>query len=440
MSDLSLAQDTLKALWKVTKIVLDTLDFNQVTQKTCDSLLNELGYLNLGYRIIVFSLYKEDINGLQRISLSQTPQAQAATSISTIPFHDIVIPVTATDNLCIKAFLEQKPQHTTDWKDILSPPLSPEDARTNQNAAGIKTSMIFPVVSKGKSLGTLIFSLVKDYSQVSASEFDLINGFTDIVGVAVQNSVLYSSLENTTNKLNEANQKLQEIDNLKDEFVSLASHELRTPMTAIKSYVWMVQNDKAGPITQTTKKYLDIVYSSTDRLIHLVNDMLDISRIESGRFQLHPVDFDFSELIHEIQTEFSAKASERNLNWQTRIDPSQITVKADRDKIMQVLENLIGNAFKFTPDGGSISLFATTKDRQLVVSVTDTGRGIAGEDIPKLFTKFTRLGEGLPTLAKPGTGLGLYLAKQFVELHHGQISVESVLGQGSTFTFTIPMD
>lgn len=429
--------DIVKSLWKVTKVVLDTLDFNEVTQKICDSLLSELGYLNLGYRIIVLSLYREDCQCLQRISLSQTPEAEAATSVSTIPFHDILIPLSATENYGVKAFLEQKEYVTQDWKDILCPPLEPEDARRNQQSAGIKTSMVFPVVLRGKSVGFVIFSMVKDYSDVSQAELDLIRGFTEIIGIAVQNARLYSDLQKTSADLDTANKHLQQLDKAKDEFVSLASHELRTPMTAIKSYVWMVLNDKAK---DKTKDYLQLVFNSTERLIHLVNDMLDISRIESGRVQLKLAPFNMPELLTQIIDEFKARAADKKIKLDLDLKEKLPLVTADRDKIMQVLENLVGNSLKFTEANGMITLTARAGEKYLETSVTDTGRGVSEDEIGKLFTKFERGGSPLTTLSEPGTGLGLYLCKQYIELHKGTISVKSKLGQGSTFAFALPLN
>lgn len=432
-------ENTVQALWKITKIVLDTLDFNQVTQKICDSLLEELGYLNLGYRIIVLSLYDPGKGGLQRISLSQTPEAAAAMGASTIPFHDILIPISATSNYCIKAYLDQKPYVTTDWKDILSPPLDQEAARANQSASGIKTSMVYPIVVKGKSVGSVIFSMVKDYSAVTGAEFDLIRGFTEIVGIAVQNAKLYSDLERLTHSLDEANKQLKNLDQLKDEFISVTSHELRAPMTAIKSYTWLVVNDKAGPLEPKAREYLDKVYQSTERLIHLVNEMLDVSRIESGRVQLHPESFDMARLAADVIEEFSARAAEQKLSLEISTSGDLPAITADREKIHQVLENLISNAIKFTPENGHITVSIAQKDNFLETSVIDTGPGISEEDKKKLFVKFGRLENSLIARSGTGSGLGLYICKQYVELHNGKIWFTSQLGQGSIFTFSLPL-
>ena len=439
MPEPALVENTVQSLWKITKVVLDTLDFNQVTQKICDSLLEELGYLNLGYRIIVLSLFDQDRQGLQRISLSQTPEAAAAIGASTIPFHNILIPVTAVDNFCVKAYLDQKPYITSDWKDILSPPLDPAAARANQNAAGIKTSMVYPVVVKGKSAGIVIFSMVKDYSQVSGAEFDLIRGFTEIVGVAVQNARLYSDLQATTNKLDSANKQLQQLDKLKDEFISVTSHELRAPMTAIKSYTWLVLNDKAGPLEPKAHDHLDKVYQSTERLIHLVNEMLDVSRIESGRVQLRKENFGIKLLGDDVFSDFTARAAEQTLTLQNLIPEDLPQIMADREKIHQVLENLVSNAIKFTPADGKITLTARINENNLETSVTDTGAGIAPEDQQKLFVKFGRLENSLIARAGTGSGLGLYICRQYVGLHGGKIWFTSEIGKGSTFTFSLPL-
>ena len=250
-------KEIIEALWRLQKIIVDTLDFNQVVQRIVDGLLSELGYLQLGYRIIVLTLVNEEKEVLQRISLSSTPEAARAQQASVIPFKDIEIPLSASENLLIKVLKEKKPYVTNYWPHLFHPILTNDQALANQTAAGIKTSMVYPVVVRDKAIGVLIFSLVKEEKDVMEEEKELIRGFTDIVGLAVQNSRLYSSLQSTTAELRIANTRLQELDKLKDEFVSLASHELRTPMTVIKSYVWLLLQGKVGQINEKQKTYLD---------------------------------------------------------------------------------------------------------------------------------------------------------------------------------------
>jgi signal transduction histidine kinase len=434
------SKKTIQSLWKLQKIILETLDFTQVVQKVVDSIAIELDYLDLGYQTVVLALVDEPTQTLRRISMSQTPAAEAIMGAGKMSFDEIVIPLSAADNFCIKTLLDQEVRSTTDWKDILTPPMTAEEARHLQQVSKVRNSVIYPVITQSKCIGVMIFSLSKDVSQISLEEKDLLTSFIEIISLAIHDSQLYSNLQVTTKELKIANDKLIVLDKAKDDFVSLASHELRTPMTAIKSYTWMVLNGKAGVVDVKARKYLDVVYSSTERLIHLVNEMLDVSRIESGKVQLRLETFDVAGLFETIRDEFAAKAFEQKLNLVFNLPPSVIPqLSADREKIVQVLENLIGNAFKFTPPGGTVTVNAAQTDHQIQFSVNDTGPGIAPQDLPKLFQKFGRLENTLIASTGASTGLGLFICRQYVELHSGKIWAESELGHGSTFTFSLPL-
>lgn len=432
------SKNTIDALWKIEKIILDTLDFNKVAHKIVDSILVELGYLNLGYRIIVLILFDEKEQVLKRISISETDEAKKLLQKTNIPFPKMNIPISASANLCVKTFKEQIPYSTTYWPEILSPPFSKEEAEKYQELVQIKASKIYPIISKGSCLGILIFSLVKKLDQVTADEEDLIRSFTDVVGLAVQNAKLYTSLEDTSKKLQLANEQLKEMDKLKDEFISITSHELRTPMTAIKSYVWMVLNRHADTLTPKTREYLDRVFKSSERLINLVNDMLNVSRIESGRVILKAEEFDLVELARDIENEVQARLSERQQTLEVVSDSDKLTVYADREKVQQVFENLVGNSMKFTPEKGRLEIKISGDGETGVAAVSDNGEGISAQDTDKLFKKFSRL-DNSATSGVGGTGLGLFITKQFVELSGGKIWVESKVGEGTTFYFSLPV-
>jgi len=248
-----------------------------------------------------------------------------------------------------------------------------------------------------------------------------------------------AELASATQQIQEANEKLEYVDKLKDEFVSLASHELRTPMTAIKSYVWLILNNKAGPLEDKAREYLNRVYISTERLIRLVNEMLNISRIESGKVKLNLESVDMKQLVGDIQKEFQPKAQELGLTWSAEIPESLPHLTIDSEKIHQVFENLIDNALKYTPKGGSVRIRCVPGTEHIEFSVTDTGKGIHPDDMPKLFSKFGRLEGSYITITGSGSGLGLYISKQYVELHRGKIWAYSDLAKGSTFVFTLPL-
>lgn len=434
-------KESLEALWKLVKLMLVNLQFEDVAIKVVNSILDELGYLKLGYRIVVLSLVDEYAKGLRRIAISQTKEAEKAMKVSTIPFENIVIPYSATSNFCIRVLLEGKPLITTYWPDILSPPLSIDAALTNQRSSGIKTSMVYPVFAQGKSVGCLIFSMVKDFRDVSEEEKDLLMGFADLVGLAVSNSRLFTSLHITSRQLQVANEKLKQLDQLKDDFVSITSHELRTPMTAIKSYAWMALHKSDVPLSDKVEKYLIRVLLSTERLINLVNDMLNVSRIESGRIEINPEPVDLLSLVKDIVDEvYYSKSAEKNIRFE--ILESRIPkVFADPEKLREVFLNLLGNAVKFTPTGGTITISFFTDGKTVETSIKDTGIGISKEDLGKLFNKFGKLESSYAALSSSGgTGLGLYISKNIIELMHGRIWVHSAgLGKGAIFTFSLPV-
>ncbi|MFA5069797.1 MAG: PAS domain S-box protein [Patescibacteria group bacterium] len=229
----------------------------------------------------------------------------------------------------------------------------------------------------------------------------------------------------------------KEIDRMKDEFISVASHELRTPMTAIMGNIDMVLKGKAGQVSHEVKEYLKDVAIASDRLIKLVNDMLDVSHIEVGRLMFNPKPIDISVLIHSVVKECQAMAKEKNLILKYNPGKNLPKVSADPDKVLQVLNNIIGNAIKFTPEG-SVTITTKQKQNKVIVQVKDTGIGIRQEDKDKIFQKFFQLDTSLSREIK-GTGLGLYISQQMVKKMGGEIWLESEgLGRGTIISFSLP--
>jgi len=247
-------------------------------------------------------------------------------------------------------------------------------------------------------------------------------------------------LVKVSSELKEANEKLHVLDRLKNEFVSVASHELRTPMTAIKSYLWMALNDKGGPLNEKQRFYIERGYNSVDRLVRLVNDMLNISRIESGRITIDLQAVNLISLTQEVIDEVLPHARELGVSLNIEKPDSLPSVLADPDKIKEVLFNLYGNSLKFTPRGGTITTSFIAHEGYVVTKVVDTGAGIDADDIGKLFQKFGLLPGSYITNqnASMGTGLGLYISRSIINLHKGEIHAASAgRGKGSTFTFTL---
>lgn len=435
-------QGVFESIWRIEKAVLETVNFEEAAGKVVNIILTELGYINHGYEVIVLTLLDHNLQGLRRIAISNTESAARFLQATPVHFENIVIPLTAVENLSVRAINERKMFFSGEVSDVLYPALPKDWVESFQQTLGIKTSLAFPIIAKEKILGSLIFSLSKDKEQISQEEWSVLDSFVGAVGIALDNALLFKSLNDITEQLRVANEKLKALDKLKDEFVSLASHELRTPMTVIKSYIWLLLEGKVGQITDKQKEYLNRTYTSTNRLIDMVNDMLNISRIESGRFTIDPKPMSMRSLLQEVAGEMQSRAAEQGLHLVYNAPIGELPqVMADSDKIKQVLINLIGNSLKFTPKDGTITISAEVKEGSILTRVQDNGIGIKPADMEKLFKKFNMLGgETLTKQAGQGSGLGLYLSKSLIELHKGRIWVESEgEGKGSTFSFALPI-
>ncbi|HJW83424.1 MAG TPA: GAF domain-containing protein, partial [Anaerolineae bacterium] len=228
-------------------------------------------------------------------------------------------------------------------------------------------------------------------------------------------------------------------DRAKSEFVSTVSHELRTPMTSIKGYADLLLMGVTGPLAENQERFVNIIKSNADRLSVLVNDLLDISRIETGRAVLDLKPVSMAAALEQVVTSLHERIEQKGLEIRTEVpEGDPLTAWADRDRMIQVLTNLISNAHQYTPSGGRITIRArATDDGMLQVDVQDTGIGIADEDQPKIFDRFFRSDD--PAVQEfSGTGLGLPIVQSLVHLHGGELWVNSRLGQGATFSFTVP--
>ncbi len=230
----------------------------------------------------------------------------------------------------------------------------------------------------------------------------------------------------------------REVDRMKTEFVSMVSHELRTPLTSIKGFTDLILDGDAGEVDEEQREYLEIVQKNADRLLGLINDLLDISRIESGRIHLKIEPVSLQEIVSLVVATMQPQLETKDQPLSVEIDPAASRVMGDRDKLVQVLTNLVSNAHKYSPEGRPIRIEVTRQNGFAHVAVIDKGFGISTEDQAKLFTRFFRVENSL-TREIGGTGLGLNIVKSIVELHGGGISVVSRPGAGSTFAFTVPL-
>jgi two-component system cell cycle sensor histidine kinase PleC len=224
---------------------------------------------------------------------------------------------------------------------------------------------------------------------------------------------------------------------VKDEFLSIVSHELRTPLNFIKGFTSLLANEFAGPLTPQQRDYLDNIGQSSERMLLLVNDLLDVAALQAGKLPLEPEPCVYGPLVDEAVQNATALAEARRLTLSTDT-AAPVTLTIDPRRIGQVLANLIANAIKFTPEGGAVTVRVSRDGETVRTEVTDTGIGIPEGEQHRLFLPFSQL-DMSATRKAGGTGLGLSISKALVEAHGGHIGVESRPGQGSTFWFTLPL-
>lgn len=299
--------------------------------------------------------------------------------------------------------------------------------------------------------GVILLGGKKNGEIFTEEDIQFLETFRPVFAVAVENSKSYEEIKNfnetlkqkveqETRSLRSANDHLKELDKLKDDFVAIASHELRTPMTVIRGNLWMILND-TKKLDKKAEERLKVSLESSEHLIALVNDILDVSSIEGNRIKLTPAAFDLKALIKEVTDEVAPVAKQKKIEIEAKLEGGKIEVFADADRIRQVLMNLIGNALKFVGEDGKVVITGAKDGKFAQVSILDTGPGIKKEDLERLFTKFGKLETAFSKVSNTkGAGLGLYISKNLVELSGGKISVDSKVGKGTTFSFTLPID
>lgn len=278
----------------------------------------------------------------------------------------------------------------------------------------------------GSEVGFHVTAIIRDITERKRSEEHL---------QRIQETYM-RQLSAANQELEIRNREVERANRLKSEFLASMSHELRTPLHTIIGFSELLAEESHGPLNERQKRFLNHIHTDSIHLLQLINDVLDISKIEAGRLELRPEPFDVNVVIEESVASIRPAAQAKAISVESRIEvPSAI--EADRLRVKQILVNLLSNAVKFTPGGGQIRIKATLGGQGIVVSVADTGIGIAKEEHASVFETFYQAGNTTKGV-REGTGLGLPITKRLVEEHGGTITLESEPGKGSCFTFTIP--
>jgi signal transduction histidine kinase len=295
---------------------------------------------------------------------------------------------------------------------------------------GFHACLAVPLLREDRIIGGLVVRR-KSAGEFRPEVIELLQTFATQSALAIQNARLFREIEEKSRQIEAANRH-------KSEFLANMSHELRTPLNAIIGFSEVLGERMFGELNEKQAEYTEDILSSGRHLLSLINEILDLSKVEAGRMELELAEFDLPLAIDNARTFVRERAVKHGINLDVVVDEGLGDFTGDERKIKQILLNLLSNAVKFTPEGGRIGIKARQADGSVEISVSDTGIGIAPEDQPKIFEEFRQVGSDYAHKVE-GTGLGLTLAKKFVELHGGKIWVESEVGKGSTFTFTLPI-
>ena len=304
----------------------------------------------------------------------------------------------------------------------------PALSRRMIEALETRSQVTIPMLRAGEPIGAMTIGWAEP-DAFDDQQIALVQGFAAQAVIAIENVRLFRALEQKSRELEVASQH-------KSEFLANMSHELRTPLNAIIGFSEVLSERMFGELNEKQEEYLKDIYASGMHLLSLINDILDLSKIEAGRMELELMDFDLPTALDSALTLVRQRAARRGISLDSNVDERLGQIQADERKIRQVVLNLLSNAIKFTPEGGRIEVGAVPRDGSVEVSVSDTGIGIAPEDQEAVFEEFRQVGTA--EKKAEGTGLGLTLCRKFIELHGGRIWVKSQVGAGSTFGFTIP--
>ncbi len=303
-------------------------------------------------------------------------------------------------------------------------------SKASQKLFGNRTTLVTPLLREGIPIGAISIRRMK-VCPFTDEQIELLKTFADEAVIAIENARLFREIENKSRQLEVANRN-------KSEFLANMSHELRTPLNAIIGFSEVLGEKMFGELNEKQNEYVDDIHSSGHHLLSLINEILDLSKIEAGRMELELTKFDLPMVLENARTLLRERASRHAISLDLSVDERLGDFVGDERKVKQILLNLLSNAVKFTPEGGRVEVKAFMADGSVEFSVSDTGVGIAPEDQEKIFEEFRQVGADYAQKGE-GTGLGLTLTKKFVEMHGGKIWVESEVGKGSRFIFTLPI-
>ncbi|MFW6117063.1 MAG: response regulator [Thermoproteota archaeon] len=402
-------EQRLEALHRHATMLAEAESMEEVAEITLDVLFNMFGFPHHTF----FTVQEENVNPLM---------AQPSSPLSE-----------KGESILVKAVNTGEVQVASD--------VDQDAEQLGEGETCMVSELAFPVKVDDEEVVAVIHVRSEELRGFTDQDYKLVETLATHVASAISRlrrmNTLEKAVEKRTEELREAYQELKELDKMKDQFMGMATHELRTPLVSIKGYIDYIQSGSAGQVPERIGELLDIVQRNTRRLESLTDDLLDQQRIESGRLEITPQPSDLREVIGDVGEEVEPMMEEKGQTLNIELPHHLPRLNLDTTRISQVLINLLSNASKFSPEHSPITLTAKEAEKHVKVIVEDRGIGLSPQDIDKLFHPFPDIDR--PTVTEKSTGLGLSISKGILDLHGGKIWAESEgRGQGSTFTFTLP--
>ncbi|HCI45618.1 MAG TPA: hypothetical protein DE315_08860 [Candidatus Omnitrophica bacterium] len=416
----------LDALQKTSRLISTTLDEEEIFKRLDQSLI-----VDLGFEKNLICVYDKDQALQCRLNVGFSPE-------------DVQFVVTS---------LEKERSLTQALKEghaFTSAASSKQAKESIIRIFDVEHFVLTPILTQNNISGILFVGNRSNASAITEGDEELVSVLANQIGQALENArlfeqayvasqVLESKVQERTKQLALALEEVKEINKMKSEFISAVSHELRTPLTSIKGYASLLITGKLGAVPETVKERLEKINAHSDNLVKMINNLLDIARIESGRVEMKMEKCDIAAIIETAHDLLTPQMREKNLQWKTDISEGIPALVLDKHQVERIFINLVGNAIKFTPENGTITVRVRHDPRAAAIEVSDTGIGVSKADLNKLFDEFYRVDNEINQSVK-GTGLGLSLVKKIVDVHKGKIWVTSELTRGTTFHFTLPFD
>lgn len=415
---------SLDALQKTSRLISTTLDENEIFHRLDQSLIT-----NLNFEKNLIFVYDLDKNLHVRINHGFSE-------------NDIHIILLALKN---DSLVTEGLKNGTTFSSVTS---SPKDVQTITSMFHVDHFVLTPILTQNGIAGFVFVGNQSNAAGTTEGDEELLSILANQIGQSLENARLFEQIfrsrqnlelkiQERTKQLESALEEVKIVSKTKSEFISAVSHELRTPLTSIKGYAAILMAGKLGDVPEPVKLRLGKINEHSDNLVGLINNLLDIARIESGRVEMSMKQSDLAHIVENVHDLLTPQMKEKNIHWRFIKPPDLPEILSDPTQIERVFINLIGNAIKFTPPEGTITVKMKNDLEKLSVEVSDTGIGIPEENIGKLFDEFFRVENKINQNVK-GTGLGLSLAKKIIEAHNGTIWVTSKVNVGTTFHFTIP--